>query len=131
MNAETPPSPDVVTAQPGRWVDAMWRGVRSRCPRCGQRGLLDGFLTVRSHCSHCELPFDEYRADDAPPYFTIFIVGHIVVPCVLISERWMAPALWIQAAIWVPFTLLLTLLLLPRVKGAVIGWQWAAGIKGS
>lgn len=130
MKVETPPPHLAAEGSPGRWFDAMWRGFRSRCPRCGGRGLLDGFLTVRAHCSQCDLPLGEYRSDDAPPYFTIFIVGHVVVPCVLMSERWFAPALWIQASIWVPFTLLLTLLLLPRVKGAVIGWQWAAGIKG-
>ncbi len=125
-----PSSRPEATTQPKRWSDAVWLGFRGRCPRCGALGLLNGFLTVRARCTGCDLPLGEFRSDDAPPYFTIFIVGHVVVPCVLMSERWIAPALWIQAAIWVPFTILLTLLLLPRVKGAVIGWQWAAGIKG-
>ena len=48
----------------------------------------------------------------------------------LLVERTWAPALWLQAAIWVPTTLALSLALLPRIKGAVIGWQYAAGIRG-
>lgn len=111
-------------------LDALWRGFRHRCPRCGTHGLLETFLRVRPHCTHCGLDTGAYRSDDAPPYFTIVIVGHLIVPSVLMVEKWLAPDLWIQAAIWVPLTLLLTLWLLPRVKGAFIGWQWAIGVKG-
>lgn len=112
------------------WFDALWRGFRHRCPRCDHAGMLEGFLRIRPECSGCGLKLAEFRADDAPPYFTIFIVGHLIVPAVLVVERVWAPALWLQALVWVPATLLLTLMLLPRIKGAVIGWHWAAGIKG-
>lgn len=117
-------------AGPPRSIDALWRGFRHRCPRCGERGLLESFLRVRARCSSCDLDIGSYRSDDAPPYFTIVIVGHLIVPAVLMVEKWLAPDLWVQAAIWVPLTLLMTLWLLPRVKGAVIGWQWAVGVKG-
>lgn len=123
------PSPETGSPPP-RSIDALWRGFQRRCPRCGKGGLLESFLRVRSHCSHCGLDIGSYRSDDAPPYFTIVIVGHLIVPLVLIVEKWLAPELWIQMAIWVPLTLLLTLALLPRVKGAVIGWQWAIGVRG-
>jgi hypothetical protein len=36
----------------------------------------------------------------------------------------------VQAAVWLPLTLILTLLLLPRVKGALIGLQWALYMHG-
>jgi uncharacterized protein (DUF983 family) len=92
--------------------------------------LYRAFLKVRPHCSACGHALDVYRSDDAPPYFTILIVGHLIVPSVLMSEKWAAPAEWVQIAIWVPLTLGLTLALLPRVKGAVIGAHWAASITG-
>ena len=43
----------------------------------------------------------------------------------MVLERAAAPPIWMQIAFWVPLTLAMTLLLLPRVKGAVIGVQWA------
>jgi uncharacterized protein (DUF983 family) len=45
-------------------------------------------------------------------------------------ERSAHPAEWVFAVIFVPLTLGLTLALPPRIKGAVIGWQWAAAIRG-
>ncbi len=70
------------------------------------------------------------KAHDAPPYFTMTIVAHIVVPALFIVEKLWAPSLWIHAAIWLPLTLVLTLGLLPMVKGAIIGLQWANRMHG-
>jgi uncharacterized protein (DUF983 family) len=70
------------------------------------------------------------RADDAPPYFTIFIVGHIVIPLMLIAERDYAPSPWTMAAIFLPLTLVLTLALMRPVKGATVGLMMRLGITG-
>ena len=40
------------------------------------------------------------------------------------------PDLWVHAALWLPFTLLGCYWLLPRVKGALIGVQWALHMHG-
>ena len=112
------------------WLAALRRGLRRRCPACGQGRLFEGFLRPSPCCTECGLETGAFRADDAPPYFTILLVGHIVVPLVLVLERAAAPPFWAAAALWLPLTLALTLLLLPRIKGAVIAWQWAAGIRG-
>jgi len=105
---------------------AMRRGWRGRCPRCAEGALFGGFLKMRSHCPACELALEPYRADDAPAYFTIFAVGHIVVPLVLVLERYGGqPPLWIHAALWLPLSVVLALFLLPRIKGAVIALLWA------
>jgi uncharacterized protein (DUF983 family) len=117
-------------APPGQWLTALRRGLRHRCPACGEGRLFASFLRLMPRCGHCGLATGEYRADDAPPYFTILLVGHLIVPLVLVLERAASPPFWLAAALWMPLTLALTLLILPRVKGAVIGWQWAAGIKG-
>ena len=87
-------------------------------------------MKVADTCPHCAEALHHQRADDAPPYFTIFIVGHIMVPLVLIVERVWHPSYLVHAALWLPLTLGLTLALMPIVKGIVVGLQWALGMHG-
>ena len=107
---------------------ALKRGLRGRCPVCGQAALFNGYLRVRAACPNCAAPLGRVRADDVPPYFTILIVGHIVVPGILMLDRAAAPPLWVQTAIWVPLTAILTLLLLRPIKGAIVGLMLAFGM---
>ena len=109
---------------------AMKRGFRGRCPRCGEGRLFRAFLKVDDHCSACGLDFTPHRADDLPAYLVIVIVGHIVVPLALSVETHFAPAVWLQLSIYLPLTLILSLLLLQPVKGAVVGFQWALRMHG-
>ncbi|MBX9945615.1 MAG: DUF983 domain-containing protein [Reyranella sp.] len=105
---------------------ALLRGWQGRCPRCGTGSLFGSFLKMHSRCPSCDQALEPYRADDAPAYFTIFIVGHLVVPLVLVMERWGdQPPLWFHALLWLPLSVLLALYLLPHVKGTVIALLWA------
>jgi uncharacterized protein (DUF983 family) len=108
---------------------ALLRGWRGRCPRCGDGGLFSSYLKMLGHCPACNLALEPYRADDAPAYFTIFVVGHIVVPLVLVLERYgNQPPLWFHALLWLPLSVVLALYLLPRIKGAVIALLWVQRI---
>jgi len=109
---------------------AMRRGFMCRCPRCGEGKLFRAFLKVGDHCTNCQLDYTPHRADDLPAYLVIVIVGHIVVPVVLWVETNYSPAIWLQMAIYLPFTFLSSLLLLQPVKGAVVGFQWALRMHG-
>lgn len=109
---------------------ALLRGFAGRCPNCGKGAIFYRYLKVNPRCESCGLALAEFRSDDAPPYFTILIVGHIVLPAMLVLERMVELPLWLLAVIWIPSTLALTLGLLPRVKGAVIGVQWATRSAG-
>ena len=70
------------------------------------------------------------RADDAPAYFTMAIVGHLVIGGLLALEQAYAPPTWVHMSIWLPLTLVLSLVLLPIVKGALVGLQWAYRMHG-
>src|SRR5579875_3340707 len=99
---------------------ALWRGFMNRCPACGETHLFEGFLRVTPVCAHCGAPLGEFRADDAPPYFTIFIVGHVVITLLFMMDRRNTP-LWLEAAIFLPLTLVMALALIRPVKGATVG----------
>ena len=100
---------------------ALGRGLVGRCPVCGRGRVFDGFLRVVARCEHCAAPLGLARADDAPPYFTILIVGHIVIPPMLIMQRLADPSPWLLLAIFVPPTAILAIGLIRPVKGATVG----------
>ncbi len=123
---------DNLTAyQPKRSTyQAMRHGAFFRCPSCGKGSLFKSYLKVQDNCSHCKEELHHHRADDAPPYFTIFIVGHIILPLLLAVEATWVPPLWIHVALWLPLTLILSLSLLPVIKGMIVGLQWALFMHG-
>ena len=100
---------DTVQAEKRDLWTAMKRGFRCRCPRCGEGKLFRAFLKTADNCSVCGLDFTPHRADDLPAYLVIVIVGHIVVPAVLWIETNYSPAVWLQLAIYLPLTFILSL----------------------
>ena len=108
----------------------MLRGASLKCPACGVGAMFRRYLKVAESCPHCGEELHHHRADDAPAYFTIVIVGHIVVSLVLAVEMAYRPPLWLHMVLWLPLTLILTLVLLPSVKGALVGLQWALRMHG-
>jgi uncharacterized protein (DUF983 family) len=109
-------------------VRALTRGVRGRCPACGCSRLFQGWLRVRDVCPVCTAPLGAVRADDAPPYFVIFIVGHIVIGTQVVMERFVTLSITTEAAIFLPATAVLALALLRPVKGAVLGLMLRLGM---
>ena len=122
-------APSILTAT-RRKRQAMWRGSLGKCPACGSGRLFARYLKVADKCETCGLEFAGHQADDAPPYFTIFIVGHIVIPIALIVERTYQPPLIVHAAMFSLLSIIITLISLPMVKGAVVGLQWALRMHG-
>lgn len=138
MPDQTPPvrwQPDRTPAAPPWPVPplftAMGRGLIGRCPACGQTHCFEGYLKVVPACVACSAPLGRFRADDAPPYFTIFIVGHIIVGLMFWLDGAFKPDLWVQAVIWLPVSLVLTLVLLRPVKGATLGLMLKLGMAKS
>ena len=118
-------------AEPPRPVwPAVRRGLKGRCPHCGEGRLFSRFLKTAATCESCGEDLHHHRADDLPPYLTIVIVGHLVVPLVLYVEKTFHPEVWIQMTAWLPLTLALTLALLQPIKGGVVGLQWANRMHG-
>jgi uncharacterized protein (DUF983 family) len=109
---------------------ALLRGWRGRCPNCGEGRLFHTFLKVADECPACHQHLHHHRADDAPAYFVILIVGHLVVPLALAVETAYELPYWLHALLWVPLTLGLALALLQPIKGAIVALQWANRMHG-
>ena len=105
-------------------------GRAGRCPCCGHGALYRAYLKPQERCGDCGQDLSGHRADDLPPYLTILIAGHLLVPALVALERTAPPPLWVGAAMWSAAAVALCLVLLPPVKGAVIGLQWAFRMHG-
>jgi len=110
---------------------ALIRGLRGRCPACGEGKIFNKYLKVNPACPVCGEELHHHRADDAPPYMTIFVVGHVIGTGMLITEEyWPDAPIWLHMATWPVLTILLSLWLLPCIKGALIAYQWALRMHG-
>lgn len=131
MEMNTEQSTHQFTSENKRSVlTAMKHGALNKCPSCGKGKLFRQYLKPHDNCPSCNEELFHHQADDAPPYFTIFILGHILIPLVIYFEAAYTPSLWVHAAIWTPVTIILGLVFLQITKGATIGLQWAFRMHG-
>jgi uncharacterized protein (DUF983 family) len=109
---------------------AIWNGVRLKCPHCGKGHLFRSYLKVADTCDVCGEELFHHKADDMPPYISILIVGHLIVGLMLHMEMTYSIAPWVYVVTMVPAAVILPLLMLPSIKGAVVGLQWANRMHG-
>ncbi len=109
---------------------ALRKGFRCKCPNCGSGPLLKSYLKVRDTCPVCREDLSQHRADDGPAYLTILIVGHIMAPALHIAFVQFRPEPMVLFTAFAVGCIGLSLYLLPRLKGAVVAFQWARHMHG-
>jgi uncharacterized protein (DUF983 family) len=107
------------------WL-AVRRGLRLTCPACGRGKLLSGYLRQAEGCSHCGERTGDIRADDAPAWATILLVGHLVSPIFFLFATTDTNAATQAFFLIAGLVVAMTLLLLPRMKGLFVGLIWAS-----
>ncbi len=123
----TAPQPD---AAPRNTTQAILRGMRRRCPACGQGHLFRGYLTTVDHCAQCGEAIHHHRADDGPAYITIMIIAHLFVPALMVVYLAWRPSPVAMAVWFCIAAAVATLALLPVAKGGMVGLQWARRMHG-
>lgn len=114
---------------PRTLLSTVTTGLRGRCPHCGEGQLFGKYLKVEPSCRSCGHDLAQYPADDGPAYFTILLVGHLIVgPILFFPIIWEASPLYVVPATVIPLVIA-TLALLPRVKGGFIGLLYHLGVK--
>jgi uncharacterized protein (DUF983 family) len=109
---------------------AIWNGIKCRCPNCGEGKLFRAYLKVADSCPNCGEELKWHKADDMPPYISIVIVGHIIIGLMMELEAVAPQQPFIYLVTMVPLALFLPLIILPSIKGAVVGLQWANYMHG-
>ena len=109
---------------------AMLRGLRLRCPSCGEGKVLSGYLKVKDTCDCCGQELHHASVDDGPAYFTLLVVVAVVFPMFGVIYSFFEPEpIWVAVSMVVLATVL-ALVILPRIKGLFIGLQWSKKLHG-
>jgi uncharacterized protein (DUF983 family) len=99
-------------------------GLLGRCPNCGEGYLFDGFLKVAPTCEACGYDLSKADSGDGPAVFVILIAGFIVAFGALFTEFAFHPPVWVHLIVWLPATLIISLVLLRPLKGVMIAAQF-------
>ena len=110
---------------------ALRRGLLGRCPNCGRGALFHSYLGLNRRCPACDEDLSAERADDAPAFITLLLGCFVGGFGILVSNIfWPDSSLVVTALVWLVVTAAVTLLVLPRIKGAVVAGEWALRMHG-
>ena len=108
---------------------AARRALLGRCPCCGEGRLMKSYLKQVENCAVCGESFGAIRADDAAPWLTIILVGHIFLPLAfLVNVDWMPT--WVAMLMWSACFAAIALAILPRAKALFIAVLWQTRAPG-
>lgn len=107
----------------------LFRGVSRVCPHCGQGALFEGYVKLVPACAVCGQSFAHIHADDAPPWLTIVVVGHIMISLVMAIEMNFRFPIMYEVPALVLLAVVLTAMLLPVCKGVCVAVLWTVTSK--
>jgi uncharacterized protein (DUF983 family) len=108
----------------------IWRGIRGKCPQCGEAKIFEGYLNVAPKCEVCGAALGAMPADDTPVYVAMVVVVHLLALFIgLIFEIHYMPGT-VGATVWLTLLVIACCIVLRLAKGAVIGVLLKLGIYG-
>lgn len=119
-----PSAPAPSPVPPPAWRSLL-RGLAHRCPECGRGKLYARYLKQVDACAACGAAIGRIRAEDGPPWLTVLMLGPFLAGMTFISARQESWPVWATLPAIGAFAILAVLMLLPRIKGAIIGLLWA------
>ncbi|MBK8174995.1 MAG: DUF983 domain-containing protein [Rhodospirillales bacterium] len=88
-------------------------------------------MTPVDHCAVCGEAFGHIRSDDAPPWLTILVVGHVVIPLAATIEAIATWPAWVGMTLWPTLSFVLAAAVLPRAKAVFLAAIWHTKAPGS
>ena len=108
---------------------AALRALTGRCPCCGEGKLFRSYLKQVENCSACGEAFGQIHADDAAPWLTIILVGHVFLPFAFMVNVDFLPT-WAAMGLWSGLFAAISLAVLPRAKALFIAILWQTRAPG-
>lgn len=94
-----------------------------RCPACGKSGAFKDIVKIADNCASCGVELKNYETADGPAFFAISIVGTIAGLGAGLLEVLANPPLWVHFAVWVPFIMVFSLIIIRITKTLMIAHQ--------
>ena len=98
--------------------------VAGDCPRCGARGLFQGWIRFAPKCRGCGLDFAGFNVGDGPAAFLIMILGGAIVAAAITLELSLSPPFWVHVLVWIPVTALAVVGALRISKAALLALEY-------
>jgi len=117
--------------QKGSIWPRLWRGMKSKCPHCGEGKLFQSYLKPVDHCSHCHQPWKHIRAELAPAWAAMTISAHFTVLIWHLFFWNTEMASWQLTLLLSVIATLICLLTLPAMKGLFMAILWVKGTSDS
>lgn len=108
---------------------ASLRALKGCCPACGEGKLFRTYLKQVENCASCGESFGQIRADDAAPWATIILVGHVFLPFAFMVDVDFMPV-WVVMTMWSALFAAISLAVLPRAKALFIAILWQTRAPG-
>lgn len=108
---------------------ASLRALKGCCPACGEGKLFRTYLKQVENCASCGEAFGQIRADDAAPWATIILVGHVFLPFAFMVDVDFMPV-WVVMTMWSALFAAISLAVLPRAKALFIAILWQTRAPG-
>jgi|SRR5690554_126079 uncharacterized protein (DUF983 family) len=106
---------------------SMWRGIKCRCPRCGEGWLFRRYLDQVERCAVCDEPLSGYKVGLFLPLIVITVMVHILGFVMLEMELSGRSNPLTYLYVLLPISVIVPLAILPSSKGAMVGLFWAKG----
>lgn len=94
-----------------------------RCPVCGQGRLWVSYLKTANACGVCAADFKAAETGDGPVVFVILIAGFAACIGLVISLLGFGWPVWLLLSVWPVFAVVISLVLMPMLKGLMIASQ--------
>ena len=105
---------------------SVFESFKAVCPKCRQGHLFASRWSLQTvkRCPVCGLDLSKEDSADGPAVFLIFILGFTIVPLAVVLEVFVAPPLWVHAALWGAVLMGLSLGALRPIKAYVLYLQY-------
>jgi uncharacterized protein (DUF983 family) len=94
------------------------------CPQCGAKTLFACPAKFAERCEKCGLDYSSFNVGDGPAALLTLVIGALVIVLAVMVDVAFNPPFWVQALIWVPFTVALTVISLRAAKGALLAAEY-------
>ena len=107
----------------GGFLAALGAAALGKCPVCGQGRLWTSYLKIADACGTCAADFKAAETGDGPVVFVILISGFAACVGLVISLLGFGWPVWMLLAVWPAFAVVLSLILMPVLKGLMVASQ--------